>query len=101
MIVVKLEFHKASTGQVVELGRAHIINDGSGGREHGNYLFEIYKGAHFSKRKDVWKRGRLRGWPRRSKRVGPWELLALLLIGSLGDRITKATKMLAEDGGTD
>lgn len=102
MIVIKLEFHRAGKGDVIDLGRAHIINDGSGDSMRGNYLFEIYKGAHYSKNTNkVWKRGRIRGWPRKSKRIGPWELLSVLLITALGDRISKATKMMSEDGGAD
>lgn len=37
MIVVKIELHSASTGQVSELGRVEIINDGTGTVGRGNY----------------------------------------------------------------
>lgn len=37
MLVVKIELHSAVTGQVSELGRMIIANDGTGTPDHGNY----------------------------------------------------------------
>ena len=98
MIVVKIEFHQASTGRVVEMGRAEISNDGTGSGTVGNYVMQIFKGAHYSKRtNEVWKQGRLYGWPRKSKRVGPWELLAILLYSALPERMDTALRMVKDN----
>lgn len=37
MIIVKIELHSAITGKMTELGRLHIVNDGTGDRRRGNY----------------------------------------------------------------
>jgi hypothetical protein len=41
MLVVKVELHSAVTGEVTELGRAIIANEGTGTPDHGNYNVSI------------------------------------------------------------
>lgn len=41
MIVVKVELHNANNGEISEIGRAIIFNDGSGTAERGNYGVRI------------------------------------------------------------
>lgn len=69
MIVVKLELHSALTGQVREIGRAHIFNDGTGTRGTGNYGVRVLrKGTQ-----RVQREGRVEKHPRLSAPV--WSLL--------------------------
>jgi len=42
MIIVKIELHSAVTGKVTELGKLHIINDGTGDASKGNYDVHKY-----------------------------------------------------------
>lgn len=64
------------------LGTAEIINIGSGDSETGNYKVRLSKWGDPSK---VWKSGELQGFPR--QQLGPWDLLSLCLVATLGDRI--------------
>lgn len=64
MIVVKIELHSAITGQVTELGRLHVINDGTGTSLRGNYGIE-----KFGKRQRFLGRARVEDWPRKSYSV--------------------------------
>lgn len=41
MLVVKVELHSAITGEVTELGRMIIANDGSGDGQTGNYTVRL------------------------------------------------------------
>lgn len=85
MIVVKVELWPGGDEEhAIDLGRAQIVNDLQGslasGLRGGDYHIRIEKGAMYSRRPgEVWKKGRVEGFPRQSKRVGPWELLFLAL----------------------
>lgn len=61
MIIVKIELHSAVTGQVTELGRLHITNDGTGTRERGNYDVERFTKSGGRR---VLSRGRVENHPR-------------------------------------
>lgn len=80
MLVVKIELHSAITGQVTEIGKMIIANDGTGTREVGNYdvrlgrrgVQELSKIYHKPSR-----RGRVLEYRRLSKSV--WELVSKAL----------------------
>ena len=73
MIVVTVHLHSAQTGQITELARAIIANDGTGTPKRGNYWMDLL-GKNRVPMKD---RARIRDWPRQSKHV--WALIARLL----------------------
>ncbi len=53
----------------------------------GNYTVRILKSAHHGARAEgTWKRGRVCGYPRKSKRVGVWDLLRSALNNTLKSR---------------
>lgn len=43
MIIVKIELHSARTGEISEIGRMHISNDGTGSATRGNYRAELMR----------------------------------------------------------
>lgn len=67
------------------LGTAYITNNASGDTESGNYTIKLSKWGEPDK---TWKTGELLGFQR--LKFGPWDLLCLCLIATLGDRIKKA-----------
>lgn len=64
MIVVKIELHSAITGEVSELGRLHIVNDGTGTPTRGNYYVD-----KIGKRRRLLKTARVENHPRKSHTV--------------------------------
>ncbi len=76
MIVIKVELHSAITGEVTELTRAIVANDGTGTADHGNY--DVYIGRKGQTgnvgilRKPL-RRGRIMGHPRLAQSV--WSLV--------------------------
>jgi len=74
MIVVKVELHSARTGEVSEIGRMLVINDGSGSLEKGNYLIRLLRRGSTSK---VQREARVTGHARQSYSV--WVLVAKAL----------------------
>lgn len=64
MIIVKIELHSAVTGKVTELGRMHIINDGTGTPQRGNY--HVHKLGKDRRRLDV---ARVENHPRKSRTI--------------------------------
>lgn len=44
MLIVRVELHSAITGQVSEIARMRIFNDGTGDRDHGNYKGRTFRG---------------------------------------------------------
>jgi hypothetical protein len=79
VIVVRIELWSAVTGQVTELARMQISNDGTGSDTHGSYDGVTFRGRS----KDALdkgtasKRGRVANFPRRSAHV--WNLVARML----------------------
>lgn len=65
------------------LGTAYITNEGTGDRNIGDYSVKLSK---WGKPDVTWKTGSLTGFPR--LKLGPWDLLCLCLIATLGNRIT-------------
>lgn len=69
------------------LGTAEIVNDGTGDIATGNYTVRLSK---WGQPEQTWKRGSLTGFPR--QRLGPWDLLALALVATIGDRVARYRK---------
>ncbi len=68
--------------KVKHLGTAYITNDGTGDFDTGNYDIKLSK---WGQPNSIWKTGRFIGFPR--LKLGPWDLLCMALIATLGDRL--------------
>lgn len=79
MIILKIELHSAITGKVTEIGRAHIINDGTGTHKCGNYDIHVMRKGTTNK---VQRSGRVTDYPRQAYTV--WELVRRGLTAALG-----------------
>lgn len=80
MIVVRVELHSAITGQVTELARMEIVNDGVSEKPtKGNYLVRTLRGRSTADldRRTTHKSGRVSNWPRLALHV--WNLVATSL----------------------
>jgi len=79
MIVVRVELHSAVTGEVTEIARMDIANDGGGSARVGNYDGRVYRGrdAAALDRREVQKTGRVEAWPR--QRFHVWNLIGVML----------------------
>jgi len=105
MIDVKLTLLRhGDKNDARDLGRAEIANVGRS-QTHGRYHMPILKGGAFSHRAgELWREFTLvdvpmsappnrdvvcAGFPRKSRAVGPWELLWACLEGALKDRTGK------------
>lgn len=83
MIVIRVEIWPlGDESHKREWGRIHITNDGTGTRESGNYKVRIFKKDNRS----IWKEGRVEGYPRLSKALGPHDLLLWCLLATIGYR---------------
>lgn len=85
MIVAEIKmWPKGNAGNAYDLGRIEIINIG-GTLESGDYEVKLYKSAsHGATKPGVWRRGRVRGFPR--KRLGNYDLILRALAACCGDR---------------
>lgn len=85
MIEITIRLHSAKTGEVTELGRMVICNDGTGDENRGNYnVYLGRKGANISRTRDAPARtGRVEDHAR--KHLSVW-VLANKAIESLGLR---------------
>lgn len=71
MIVVKVELHSAVTGQITEIGRLTIANDGTSlDKKKGNYNIKLMKRGTGD---NVLKEGRVEEHPRLSQSI--WKLV--------------------------
>lgn len=92
MIYVRVElWPKGDRSRPRPMGEAVIENIG-GNEARGNYRVSLSKPAGFTdptqpRADECWKRGELEGFPRKSKRVGVWDLLLVVLGTVLIDRI--------------
>lgn len=81
MLVVRVELHSAITGQVTELSKVVICNDGtSHDVRYGNYYgYVIRKGGKLNNKKAILKgrRGEVKGHARLREPV--WSLVAKVL----------------------
>lgn len=101
MIVIRVElWHGGNPNNRVDLGTA-IISNVSDLADHSDYQVELLKGeAYSSEPGTLYKSGVVRGYPRKDKRWGPWELLALALEATVGDRIEGLKRYLKAPQGT-
>jgi len=65
MIVVKVELHGARTGQVAELGRMYLFNDGTGTDKQGHYDVMVCRKGSIEPG-SARRKGRVVNWPKRS-----------------------------------
>lgn len=87
MIVAKLELWPNGIADKAEdLGTLKISNDGTGDPDTGNYQCVIMKGKKYSNRGGIWRECRVEGFPRRSPRAGPWDLVRAALNRALNRR---------------
>lgn len=95
MIVIKVELWPGGNrNRAVDLGTATIANI-TGLRDISAYEVRLLKGARFSKKAgELYKAGIVPAFPRRDKRWGPWELLALALEATVGHRIASLKRHL-------
>lgn len=85
MIVIRIEMWPlGDESRKRELGVGHIINDGNGSVERGDYRVELLKSPEYAKSPGIWKKGRVQNFPR--LRLGPWDLLFRALAATVGDR---------------
>lgn len=100
MIVVKLELWPGGDeSRAVDLGKA-IIANASGLADLSGYEVRLLKGEAYSRRPgDLYKAGRVPAFPRKDKRWGPWELLALALEATVGERVARLKRFLLRDYG--
>ena len=77
MIVVKIELWSAVTGNVTELGRTYIWNDGTcEDPKRGNYNVSVCKKGKFKPPiiyRNMTRRGRVENYPRASYNI--WRLI--------------------------
>jgi hypothetical protein len=79
VIVIRMElWPRGDESKKRLLGVAQIANVG-GTADLGDYDATIFKSPEYATRPGVWKRGQVSGFHRRSRWVGPWELLWLAL----------------------
>lgn len=95
MIVVKVELWPGGDPKRArDLGTATIANVSALG-EHSDYEVRLLKGAEYSNRPGtLYKAGKVISFPRTDKRWGPWELLALALEATVGDRIASLKRYI-------
>lgn len=99
MIVVKVELWPGGDeSRAQDLGTAEIWNT-SQLADLSSYNVRLRKGARYSPNHagDTYKSGRVDRFPRRDRRFGPWELLALALEATVGDRIRRLKKAMQKE----
>lgn len=81
MLVVKIELHSANTGQTSEIGRMRIYNDGTGTKERGNYVVEVFRKST----KNVLRKSTVKDYPRLDYNV--WRLVSRALRAAFPEEI--------------
>ena len=79
MIIVRVELHSAVTGQVTEIARMLIANDGQGTQTHGDYYCTTFRGRTKDALNNcsVQRKGQTKNYPRLALHV--WNLVARCL----------------------
>lgn len=74
MLEVTITFKQSTTGKTSTIGRAEIVNDGTGDKSLGNYRFRLstVKGV-----KEIVREGRVKDFPR--LKLSAWNLLYRVL----------------------
>ena len=88
MIVIRIEmWPQGDKTRAVEFGRAYITNQATttqvSGGSLGDYAVVLHGGV-YGKSLQVWKRGVVTGFNRRTR--GAWDLLLLALQNTIGNR---------------
>lgn len=80
MIVIRVELHSAVTGEVTELARMYITNNGTGDIHKRNYTINTIKGRSTEalNRGQVMRAGTINQWP--SPRLHVWNLVYQALV---------------------
>jgi hypothetical protein len=84
MLIVRVEMHSAVTGEVTEIARMEIVNDGTSNFHNiGHYWVRTLRGRTKADldRRNIIKESRIEDWPRMRKHV--WCLVSKAL-GRLG-----------------
>lgn len=94
MIVVKLELWPGGDeSRAQDLGKA-IIGNESNLADISDYSVYLLTGAKYSRNPGtIWRTGEVKGFPRTSYQVGPWELLFLALESALGSRVALVKRL--------
>lgn len=88
LIVAKIELWPyGNANRARDLGVVEIANTG-GDINHGDYDVRLQKSPEYSRRPGIWKKGAVKGFPRR--RLGPYDLLLRALANVIGDRNPEA-----------
>jgi hypothetical protein len=96
VIVIKMELWPGGdSSHAQDLGTAIIANESSLA-DNSAYSVRLLKGAMYSSSPcTLYKKGEVKAFPRRDKRWGPWELLALALEATIGDRVVSLKRYLS------
>lgn len=96
MIHIRMELWPGGDkSKAKSLGEAIIhLRETRNNKEIGNYTFKIFKGTFFSPSQGTWKKESVEGFPRLSKRFGPWDLLTMCLNKALKSRISKLKEIM-------
>ena len=79
MIVIRIELHSAKTGNITELGRTYITNDGKGSHRKRNYDVRVCrKGKYDLTNYKPLRIGRIEKFPSVSKNI--WCLVIQCLL---------------------
>lgn len=100
MIVVKIQlWPKGDPSRAKDLGTATISNTSGAGRL-GTYTVKLFKAGRYAGRNagQLWKGSTVCGFPRTSRRCGPWELLARGILAAVGKERMKAAGWAPEEG---
>jgi len=95
MIVLRVELWPGGNPNAkVDLGTATISNVSSLAPISA-YHVRLLKGAAYSRWPgEVWREGEVAAFPRADQRFGPWELIALGLEATVGDRVARLKRYL-------
>ena len=88
MILVKVELHSARTGNVTEIGRMVIENDGETTRDHhslGSYNVKVLRRGGST---EVTRTGKVANFPRKSYVI--WRLIARALLSAFPEEVKHA-----------
>lgn len=80
MLIVRVELHSAITGQITEIGRMEIVNDGTSPTPKiGHYNVRTLRGRNFGSfdERVTQKAGRIEKWRRQDRHV--WYLVSIAL----------------------
>lgn len=96
MLIIRIFYKHLGVGEEKQIGQMEISNDGTGDLQSGNYAARIFRGDGTAEGFDIWKHGKVKGFPRESR--GPWDLLFLALRPCVGFRNLKPKKMPSQVG---